>query len=41
MVGELFADRVPVGLLKRVVTFIIIPDRADADPDKVRDGNML
>jgi hypothetical protein len=33
MVGELLADRVPVGFLNRVVSFIIIPDRTGMDPD--------
>jgi len=41
VVGELLADRIPVGFLDRVVPFIIIPDRAGMDPDKVRDGEML
>ena len=41
VVGELLADRVPVGLRKRVVPLIIIPDRAGMDPDKIRDGDMF
>ena len=41
MIGELFTDRIPVGLRERVVTFIIIPDRARMYPHKIRDGNIL
>jgi hypothetical protein len=41
VIRELFADPIPVGLCNRVVPFIIIPDRAGMDPDKVRDGEMV
>jgi hypothetical protein len=41
VVGELLADRVPVGLQERVFAFIIIPDRTGVGPDKVRDGDVF
>jgi hypothetical protein len=41
MIGELFTDRIPVGLRERVVPFIIIPDRARMYPHKIRDGKII
>lgn len=41
MAGKLLADRIPFRFLDRVVPFIIIPDRAGMDPDKIRDAEML
>lgn len=41
VIGDLFADRVPVGFDNRVVFFVIIPDRACMNPDEFRDGYLL
>jgi hypothetical protein len=35
VIGQLFADCVPVGFENRDVSFVIIPDRAGMDPHQV------
>jgi hypothetical protein len=39
MVRELLADSIPVGLVVRLIAFVIVPHRTGMAADKVRDGN--
>jgi hypothetical protein len=39
MVRQLLADGIPVGLVVRLIAFIIVPHRTGMAVDKVRDGD--
>jgi hypothetical protein len=41
MIGQLFADHVPVGFGNGVISFVIKPDRACVNPHQIRDRDMF